>query len=96
MFEPIICPIAISLFLLNAATAEVTSSGNDVTDATISNLIIFSLFPNSVAFSMALLTANLPPIIYPVNPITIKPQIFMFCRFSFESVVLGISCKLLH
>ncbi len=62
IFDPIIFPIAISLFFLNAATTDVTNSGNDVPAATIVRPIIFSLMPKIVATAIALSTTNLPPI----------------------------------
>ncbi len=45
IFEPMMFPMAISLFLRNAATTEVTSSGNEVPADTIVIPINFSLAP---------------------------------------------------
>lgn len=61
MQDPTILPIAISVFLLNAATTEVISSGRLVPIATIVSPIICSDNPISLATSTALSTLISPP-----------------------------------
>ena len=58
ILDPIILPIAIPLFFLMAATAEVMSSGKEVPIAMIVSPIIFSLTPNCVANLTPLSTTN--------------------------------------
>lgn len=65
MFDPIIFPIAISEFPLNAAVTLVISSGRLVPIASIVKLITFSLIPNWLAIKTELLTVKSPPTFRP-------------------------------
>lgn len=60
IFEPIIFPIAISLFPFIAAVTLVTNSGRLVPIASIVKLIIFSLIPIFSAMITALSTDKSP------------------------------------
>jgi len=80
MLDPIMFPIAISLFFLYAATTEVASSGNEVPAATKVNPTSFSLTPIMVAIYTALVTTIFPPAISAISPIIIKRQIFHIGR----------------
>ena len=72
MFDPIMLPTAMSLFFFTAATTDVASSGKEVPAATIVNPISFSLTPSAVAMSTADVTTNLPPMINPARPTTMR------------------------
>ena len=67
-FEPTIFPIAISIFLFFAATADVASSGNDVPIDTIVKAIILSDIPMLCANFMPKTTIILPPKTNRANP----------------------------
>ena len=77
IFDPIIFPIAISLFPFIAAVTLVTSSGKLVPIASIVNPIIFSLTLNCLAIIKALSTVKSPPIFNPIIPNIINIMFFM-------------------
>ena len=61
IFEPKTLPMAMSEFPLNAATAEVTSSGSEVPMATTVKPISASEMPNSLAMLTDESTISFPP-----------------------------------
>ena len=77
-FEPTTFPIARSASPLEAATADVTSSGSDVPIATIVSPTNVSDIPAARARLFALSTTTCPPTAMAIAPPTMKIALFLF------------------